>query len=86
MIPFLWGALAAMAATVALFFLKFARQTKDRLFGFFAAAFAVLAVDWFLLAALEVRQESRHLLFLLRLLAFLLIITGIIDKNRSPRR
>jgi hypothetical protein len=30
--------------------------------------------------------ESRHYLYVLRLVALLLIIAGIVDKNRSARR
>ena len=80
---FLFGVLAAFAVTIALFFLKFLRESKDRLFGFFSAAFAVLAVDWTAHAIVVPRHESQHYLFLFRLLAFLLIIAGIIAKNRS---
>jgi hypothetical protein len=82
---YLWGVLTALSATVALFFLKFARDAKDRLFAFFSAAFAVLALDWFLLVSLDIRDDSRHVLYLLRLLSFLLIIAAIIDKNRGKR-
>jgi hypothetical protein len=80
---YLLGVLTALAATIALFFLKFWRESRDRLFAFFAAAFAVLGLEWALHAVFSVRQESQHLLFVLRLLAFVLILVGIIDKNRS---
>jgi len=80
---FIDGALAAISATVAIFFLKFFRDTKDRLFAFFAAAFAVLAADWVAHATVIPRHESQHYLFLIRLVAFVLIIAGIVDKNRS---
>ena len=80
---FIYGVLTAISATIAIFFLKFFRESKDRLFGFFAAAFAVLAVDWLAHALLAPRHESQHYLFLIRLVAFVLIIAGIVDKNRS---
>ena len=80
---FIYGVLTAISATIAIFFLKFFRESKDRLFGFFAAAFAVLAVDWLAHALLVPRHESQHYLFLIRLVAFVLIIAGIVDKNRS---
>lgn len=79
---FMLGALTALSATAALFFLRFRKESGDRLFGFFAAAFAVLAVDWLAHALLAPRHESQHYLYLIRLVAFLLIIAGIIDKNR----
>jgi hypothetical protein len=69
---------------VAVCFMRFWRQTTDRLFGFFALAFALFGVNLLLLAAINPAQESRHLIFLFRLAAFLVIIVAIIDKNR-PR-
>jgi hypothetical protein len=83
---FLLGVLAAFSAAIALFFLKFLRESGDRLYGFFSAAFAVLTLDWVARALLSPRHESQHYLFLIRLLAFLLIIAGIVVKNRSRPR
>ena len=82
---FLLGTLAAFSAAIALFFLKFMRETRDRLYGFFSAAFGVLTVDWIARALLTPGHESQHYLFLIRLLAFLLIIAGIAAKNRDRR-
>ncbi len=83
---FFLGLLTALSATAAVFFLKFWKESKDRLFGFFSAAFGVLAVDWLVRALVNVQHESQHYLYLIRLLAFLLIIAGIADKNRSRKR
>jgi predicted PurR-regulated permease PerM len=80
---FFLGLLTALSATAAVFFLKFWKESKDRLFAFFAAAFGILAVDWLVRALVNPRHESQHYLYLIRLLAFLLIIAGIADKNRS---
>jgi hypothetical protein len=82
---FFLGMLAACSAAIALFFLKFLRDSKDRLYGFFAAAFSVLTLDWLTQAVLSPRHESQHYLFLIRLAAFGLIIAGIVAKNRSKR-
>jgi hypothetical protein len=82
---FLLGMLAAFSAAIALFFLQFLRESKDRLYGFFSAAFGVLTLDWLARAAVDPRHESQHYLFLLRLLSFLLIIAGILAKNSSRR-
>ncbi len=81
---FLWGALAATALTAAVFFLKFWRQTHDRLFAIFSGAFAVLALNWIVLAVMRTSDETSYLVYLIRLLAFVLIITAVIDKNRRP--
>jgi hypothetical protein len=83
MTQLLFGMLTAFSATIALLFLKFLRESRDRLFGFFSAAFAVLGVDWALHAVVVAPNESQHYLFLVRLAAFLLIIAGIVAKNRS---
>jgi hypothetical protein len=80
---FFLGLLTALSATAAVFFLKFWKESNDRLFAFFSAAFGVLAVDWLLRALVNPRHESQHYLYLIRLLAFLLIFAGIADKNRS---
>jgi hypothetical protein len=82
---FLLGTLAAFSAAIALFFLRFMRETGDRLYGFFSAAFAVLTVDWIARTVLTPRHESQHYMFLIRLVAFLLILAGIAAKNRDRR-
>ncbi|HVL85761.1 MAG TPA: DUF5985 family protein [Pseudonocardia sp.] len=83
---FLWGALAMASATVAVFFLRFWAHGRDRLFLFFALGFAAFALHWLGLGIVAPPVESRHYLYVLRLLAFLLILAGIVDKNRSTRR
>jgi len=87
MTQFLWGAEAMACVAIALLFLRFRRMSQDRLFGFFAAAFALLALHWSLLALFNIAEDStRHYMYLLRLLAFVLIIIGIVDKNRRRSR
>jgi hypothetical protein len=74
---------AAMACVVAgLFFFRYWTTTRDRFFLFFLAAFFAFALNWVGLAVVQPSQESTHWFYLLRLLAFLLIIAAIIDKNR----
>jgi hypothetical protein len=85
----LYGVLTAMSAmasaAIALFFWRFWRQVGDRLFLLFAIAFLLFAGNWFWLAAIPPQQESRHLVYLLRLLGFVIILVAIVDKNRSDR-
>jgi glucose uptake protein GlcU len=77
-------AMTAMASLgVAVFFLRFWRQTQDRLFGFFALAFALMGINWIALAQLHALEGTRHLVYVVRLIAFILIIVGIIDKSRG---
>jgi hypothetical protein len=84
---FLWGALAMASGIAALFFLRYWMLSRDRLYVFFSVAFAVLMLNWTALAAVNPHNESQHGLYVLRLIAFSLIIVGIIDKNGrgSPR-
>jgi threonine/homoserine efflux transporter RhtA len=81
--PFLWGMLVALCVVAAAFFFRDYVLSRDRLFAFFGSAFVFLAINW---AALELfpiaSAESRHLAFVPRLIAFLLLIVAIIDKNR----
>lgn len=69
-------------AIVALFFLKFWSQTRDRLFVAFSAAFAVMAVNWAVLGLTTTSDEARHFVYAIRLAAFALIVGGVVDKNR----
>lgn len=80
--PVLGGALTLASAVASLFFLRFWRDSGDRLFLFFSCAFLALASNWLVLAWSPHLPESVPSAFLPRLLAFLLIIAGIIDKNR----
>ena len=82
MIQFLWGALTMACSIAALFFLKFWARTRDRLFAAFAAAFAVMAVNWAVLALNTPSDEARHYVYAIRLAAFGLIVAGVVDKNR----
>jgi hypothetical protein len=79
---FLLGALVALSIVAALFFVRYWRTSGDRLFGFFAAAFVLMAINWGALAAIAPTHETRHYFYLIRLVAFLLIAIGIVDKNR----
>lgn len=80
--PILGGALAMAAGLVSLFFLRFWRVSGDRLFLFFCLAFSTLALNWLGLALSPSVSEAHGEVFLLRLLAFVLIIIGVVDKNR----
>lgn len=66
-----------------MFFLRFWRKTRDRLFMIFAIAFWTLGVNWLALAFFN-QDEIRTALYTVRLAAFVLILAGVWDKNR-PR-
>jgi peptidoglycan/LPS O-acetylase OafA/YrhL len=80
---FLSGATMAAALVIALIFFRYWRQTRDRLFLGFALGFAVFAASRLILAFLDEDDEGRIFVYGLRLLAFLLILAAIVDKNRS---
>jgi len=82
---FVSGALAAGYGVAALFFFTFWRDTRDRLFGFFAAAFFLLALQRMALAWALIDQRDTSMYYVLRLAAFVLILIAIIDKNRTQR-
>lgn len=76
------GALAMGYCIAALFFLKFWRDARDRLFLLFAVAFGLLMLQRVALALVGDAPEASLPLYGLRLLAFLVIIVAIVDKNR----
>ncbi len=82
---FTLGLLVMACAIAGLFFLRFWRKTRDRLFAIFAAAFWLLGFNWLALAFTQ-QDEVRTILYCVRLLAFVLILIAILDKNRSGRR
>lgn len=82
---FLTGIATCSCWGIMVFFLRFWVDSRDRFFLLFAAAFGVLSVNWLLLSVWQPTGETRPFFYLLRLLAFLLIIAAVWDKNR-PRR
>ena len=83
---FVSGMLAAGYLVAAVYFLKFWKQTGDRLFGFFAAAFGLLVVQRLALTLASDLVATTAWYYVVRLLAFGLIVVAIVDKNRSASR
>lgn len=87
MLPtFLSGAIVAGFALAGLFFLKFWKRTHDRLFLAFTGAFWLLGLGQAVLTFSTIPLEERTPIYLLRLIAFVLILTAIWHKNRVPSR
>ena len=82
---FLGGAISMGLAVAALFFLRFWRRTREALFLAFAASFLLLGVTQTLLTLTEVPLEERSKLYLLRLVAFLLILGALWWQNRRGK-
>jgi hypothetical protein len=77
---FLSGLLTMGYAVAALYFLRFWRESRDRLFAFFATGFLLLAAQRALLAFVQ----PVEVFYVIRLVAFLLIVAAILQKNRAP--
>jgi Family of unknown function (DUF5985) len=78
---FLGGAVTFGFVVAGTFFARFWHRTRDGLFLAFAAAFALLGVTQALLALSGIPVEERSPLYLIRLVAFLLILVAIFRKN-----
>jgi peptidoglycan/LPS O-acetylase OafA/YrhL len=83
--PMINGALVMACLACALFFLRFWKTSRDRLFAYFALAFTAMSFNWMALSLLQVDDERRHYLYIVRLVSFLLILYAIWDKNRAGR-
>jgi len=86
MIDFLNGIVAAGSLGVGLFFLRLWSESRDRFFVLFGLAFWMLALDRLALAWAAPANENMHYFYIVRLVAFLLIIAAIVDKNLSSKR
>jgi hypothetical protein len=80
---FLSGALCVAFAAIGMFFFRFWKTAHDRFFAIFAAAFWVLALERVILLVVGPEHEMRPFVYVVRLVAFLIIIAAIIDKNRT---
>ena len=79
---FIMGAIAMASSIAALLFLRFWRDTGDRLFVIFALSFLLLGMTRLGLALSRDFSEGNTSWYWVRLVAFLLILAAIIDKNR----
>lgn len=85
---FAWGMLAMASLLAALFFLRYWRATHERLFAFFSLAFVGMAINWTVLAIVDhpVDEAQQAHAYVIRLVAFVILLVGIIDKNRRSGR
>lgn len=79
LVQFLSGVLVMAYAVAGLFFLRFWRESRDHLFGYFAIAFFLLSLQRILIAT----NEPSAAVYVVRLVAFVLILWAVIEKNRS---
>lgn len=79
------GAIAMASATASLFFVGFWRTTRDRFFLYFAISFGLEAANRVLLAMRVSTSEDEPVYYLVRLVAYGLILFAIVEKNRRSK-
>jgi hypothetical protein len=79
---FLSGAITMAYLVASLFFFRFLRRTADPLFLWFAIAFLIFAIQRIALSFMGNGNEDNAAIYAVRLLAFILILIGIWQKNR----
>jgi hypothetical protein len=77
------GALTAGFIVAALHFARFWKQSRDRLFLYFSAAFILLGMNALALGLSTPQGDLRAIVYGLRLAGFVLILYAIYDKNRE---
>jgi hypothetical protein len=82
---FLLGFIFATSLVAGLFFLRFWQRTGDRLFLAFAAAFTIEGFNRLTFLVIPDPAEVHPVTYLVRFLAFLLIVLAIVAKNRKGR-
>lgn len=82
---FLRGAEAMGFVVLAIYFLRFWRGTRDVLFLLFAVAFLLEGGSHAALGLEANPLEGRPAFYLPRLIAYLLIIAGVVSKNVKPK-
>jgi uncharacterized membrane protein HdeD (DUF308 family) len=80
---FLLGVIVLASLVASAFFFKFWRQTRDKLFLGFSAAFAVEGVNRVAFLFVDHPEEGNPLLYTIRLFTFLVILAAIVNKNRA---
>jgi uncharacterized protein DUF5985 len=78
---FLLGVIVMSSLSAALFFLRFWRRSRDPLFLAFSMSFAIEGVNRVGFLFLEAPNEGSPVIYIVRLLSFLLILAAILRKN-----
>ena len=86
MTEFFAGTITMGFVVAAAFFVRFWLKTSDRFFLAFAVAFVLFATNQLLAAWLGATDERVACTYLLRVLGYLLILSAILDKNRSRKK
>ena len=79
------GGIATASLIAGLFFLRFWRQTRDRFFLFFSLSFLIEGLNRFALYTLAGLDDQQPIYYVIRLVAYGLIVWAIVDKNLKSR-
>ena len=82
---FLLGVIVTCSLLAAAFFWRFWRQTGDSLFLAFAAAFFIEGLNRTTFLFLASPNEGNPAIYIVRLIAFLMIVAAIVRKNLTAR-
>jgi uncharacterized membrane protein HdeD (DUF308 family) len=77
------GGIATASIVAALFFLRFWRSSRDAFFLYFALSFLIEGVNRFVLYLTVGPNEDAPLYYVIRLIAYGLIVVAIVRKNRE---
>lgn len=83
---FIGGANAFGFLLIALFFANFWKRTRDSFFRKFALAFLVLGIGRLVEAGFRIAHASTPSVYILRLVAFSIIIFAIVQKNLGSKK
>jgi Ca2+/Na+ antiporter len=86
MYDFLTGVIAISCFVASLFFSRFWRQSRERLFIYFAVSFLLLGINRLTLIYVPESLEPYTWLYLVRLLAFVVLLVGILEANRQGKK
>ena len=79
------GGIATLSIIAGVFFLRYWRSSRDRFFLYFAASFLIEGVNRFVLYLTVGLQEDAPAYYIVRLIAYGLIVFAIVAKNRERR-
>ena len=81
---FLLGIIVTASVTAGAIFVKFWRRTGERLFLAFGAAFVIEGLNRLTFLLIDDPTEGSPIIYIVRLLAFSLILAAIVSKNVGP--
>ncbi len=80
---FLSGCAMLGAWVAGVHFFRFWLKSRDRLFFMFGVSFWLMSLERLVLAFTSPWREEYSYVYIIRLIAFLIIIIAVVDKNRK---